>query len=221
MAFVVEKYQLAYFPVPKIACTSLKQMFYLLQNGSDFEPRSAMHGNLRNIHVGPFRTRSFYDKDGVDLSQAFRIAVVRDPLDRLYSAYANRVITHKELSEQALAKTKASAIGLRPDPDFMSFVNDLDGYRLVSPSIRHHTDPMTYFLGPSCDYYHKVYRINQLDQLVADVRQQTGVMCALPHEQRAPKGVSRPDLSSAAFDRLREFYSGDYALLEQLRLRGE
>ena len=215
MAYFVKAHNIAYFPVPKIACTSVKQMFYFLENGCYFKEYHDENGIYRHIHdkrFGGNLTTPFEEQR--DLETATRVALVRDPLDRFASAYANRVLIHKELSPKAREGTKAAALNLKPDPNFAEFVNNLEGYRYVSNTIRHHTDPMSYFLGPDLGYYHKLYRMDEIAKLRDDIKQLSGIDCGLPHEQRSAVRFTPPDRSAPLWKKIAQFYSGDYALLK-------
>ena len=48
MAIIVDKIKVAYIPSPKVACTSLKAMFYRIENEHDFVPT----GSVAQIGLG-------------------------------------------------------------------------------------------------------------------------------------------------------------------------
>src|SRR5204863_9345498 len=95
----------------------------------------------------------------------FRFTVVRDPIERLLSAYSNRVLQHDELSEARLRYGQADA-NLTPRPGIGVFIDNLEQYRAADESIRHHTEPLTYFLGDDPTYYNRIYGMSEIGELV-------------------------------------------------------
>lgn len=214
MVHVMPRVKLAYFPVPKIACTSIKEFLFEIGYGHPFEPTERADGTTLYIH-GFIRTDAF---DFLDLSrfEGFRrIAVVRDPIARLLSAYGNRVMHHGELSKDAAGPALAER-GLPADPDLATFVDNLDSYRAAAPSIHHHTEPMITYLGTNPSYFTRVYRFAELGTLAKDIRTLTGVTAQMPRRQTGGPKFTASDLTSAQIERLRAFYGADYTFLERL-----
>jgi hypothetical protein len=213
VAYILDQFKLAYFPVPKIACTSLKCYFHELEHGAPFVPYRNDDGRMVHIHNKIF-SKTFCAEDQAErLAACHRIAVIRDPIERLVSAYANRVLFHRELSEAALDTPVARALALAADPPFELFMERFDEYRVASWSIAHHTNPAAYFLGPDLGFYDKIYKFSELAQLHADVSALTGTQYALPHEQKMGAAVTLPGPKHKSWRKLREFYAGDYALM--------
>jgi hypothetical protein len=215
MPIVLRKYNIAYFPVPKVACSSLKHLFFFLENGRNFENFTDEAGKKHHIHNAVYPTLSSSDDDWSCAANMHRIAVVRDPMDRFVSAYRNRVLFYKELSQTSIDAGKAQVLGLKPDPNLDEFIDRLELYRALSPVIKHHTDPQSYFVGHTLDYFNKVYRFEELDTLAADLTERIGQPVALPHEQKGIGG-QLPSISAKRVAKMLEFYSGDYALLKRL-----
>lgn len=214
MAYILDRYNLAYFPVPKTACTSLKSYFYEIEHGAPFIPYRGDDERMIYIHNKIFSSSFFGEARAECLASCHRIAVVRDPVERFVSAYANRVLHHKELSAAALNTPLGEALGLLPTPAFELFVERLDEYRLASWSISHHTNPASYFLGPDLGYFHKTYKFSEIGQLHADICARTGTNFALPHEQKMGAAFPLPGPKHPCWRKLREFYAGDYALMK-------
>ncbi|WP_162784801.1 sulfotransferase family 2 domain-containing protein [Paracoccus suum] len=207
MAIIVDKYKLAYLPVPKIACTSLKEVFYRIENDHDFVP-AVRNSGMFHIHhfypTPPFRTVPRWR-----MKEHYRFCVVRDPIKRLLSCYSNRVRHHRELAARHLS-AEAVAAGAIADPDLETFVERLEVYRKHSGQILHHSDPQVVFLGPDVGYFSRVFQMNELDQLTAELRERTGLALELPHSQSGGPKLSPGDLSVAARDKLLRFYRADY-----------
>jgi len=215
MPIVLRKYNVAYFPVPKVACTSIKHLFFFLEHGRNFENFIDSAGIKRHIHNSWHPTLSSSRDDWSCAANMHRIVIVRDPVDRFISAYRNRVLFHKELSETTVDIEKSQILGVRPDPDLNEFIDSLELYRALSPVIRHHTHPQTCFIGHTMDYFSKVYRFEELDRLASDLCERTGLPVVLPHKQKGIGG-ELPSISSKRIEKILEFYSGDYALLKGL-----
>lgn len=216
MPVILQKYNLAYFPVPKVACSSIKHLFFFLEHGRDFEKSADGLGKKHGVHDA-YPSKNISQDNWSGAANMHRIAVVRDPVDRFMSSYCSRVLVFKELSEKKIDMSKAALLGLKPDPDLFEFIDNLESYSVLSPEIKHHTAPQSFYLGHTLEYFSKVYRFEELDALQSDLRQRTGQPIALPHVM---KGIEADLPSFSPYDgtiRLRkilEFYSGDYALLK-------
>ena len=214
MVHVMPRIKLAYFPVPKVACTSIKEFLYEIGYGRPYAPTERKDGTRIYIHQ-IIKTEEF---DTLDLSRMdgfHRIAVVRDPIERFLSAFGNRVIYHRELSVDRAGPALAR-LGLPADPHLDAFIEHFAGYRAAVPSIRHHTDPAVAFLGTNPTYFTRVYRFSELAALAEDVRKLTGVTVQMPRRQTGGPKFARSALSPRQTARLQEFYAADYAFLERL-----
>ncbi|MEM9049032.1 MAG: sulfotransferase family 2 domain-containing protein [Pseudomonadota bacterium] len=208
MTAVIEAHKLAYFSIPKVASTSLKELFYQIQHGRLFTKER------RGVHFEAFRTEPFYRMDRERLNGFTRIAVVRDPIKRILSCYTNRVLQTRRLSAEQIDLVAAERLGVSPDPGIRKFILHLDQYRALSSSIRNHTQPTAMFLGPDLGYFHKVYRIEELDELVGFLQEQTGLALTLPREMTSEKKIDFAELTPNCQDRLREYCAADYAYLK-------
>lgn len=207
MAIILPQQRIAYFPVPKSACTSIKSLFFQIENGVPFKPMTR-HGQMFHIHnfygTVPFG-RIAHDR----LRDFWRFAVYRDPISRFLSCYSNRVLHFRELSAGMLS-AEAQKAGALPDPDLETFIERIEIYRLYSPSIQHHCAPQVQFLGRDPDYFHRIFTLQTLDEMVAELSQRTGRSLQLPHEQRGGPKLTPDNLSPKAQAALRELYRADY-----------
>ena len=213
MAVELKNHDIVYFPMPKTACTSLKMLFYHLNEKRIFE-NYKKDGKVMHIHNAGYGTPYFSELNHRDYAAMTRIAVIRDPVSRLLSAYSNRVGFHRELSAPRIDLDLAGKLGIGPDPSPEEFFINLEKYRILSPSIRHHTDLATKFLGPSLDYFQKVYPIEKLPDMVAFLSSRTGQNLTLGREQTGGKKIHFKDLSVPARKRLALYCMGDYALVD-------
>ena len=213
MAVELKNRDIVYFPMPKTACTSLKMLFFQLNEGHPFE-KYKKDGKLYHIHNAAYGTPTFWDVDHAAYEGMTRVAVIRDPIARMLSAYSNRVRFHRELSEKRIDMKLAEKLGVGPNPSPDAFFVNLEKYRFLSPSIRHHTDLSTTFLGPDLGYYHKVFRIEELDKLTSFLSTAVSKDVVLGREQTGGKKIRFEELSNRARKQLVMYCLGDYALLK-------
>lgn len=209
MAVILPQFDLFYAPVPKVACTSLKLMFFEAENGRPFEP-FVVNGRPRHIHNAAYAATLHADLPLARLTDMHRVAVIRDPIERLISAYRNRVRHHRELAHER-APARFAETGLAPDPDLGTFVDRLEDYADLSASIHHHTRPMVDFLGTDPAWFSEIYTLAELDRFLADMRARTGQPLTLPHVQTGGPKLDMDALTPAQRRKLRGFYAADYA----------
>lgn len=200
--------KLSYVSVPKVACTSVKHMFYEVENGREFQPFRAQE-QPRHIHNTVYPGVPFNRLPHERIADHRRLALVRDPVRRFLSAYSNRVLHHRELSE-AKAGAALRELDLAPDPGLPEFVARLEDYREAAPQILHHTRPMTFSLGRDPGYYAALYDIGRIDDFVADVEAWLGVKVTMRRLQTGGPKIGPEALSAAETRRVREFYTRDY-----------
>lgn len=207
----VAKYKIAFVAVPKTACSSIKHLFFQLENERSFEIFWA-NGKAYNVHtIYPSR----YFQRGYKPEQFrdhFRFLIVRDPVKRFLSSYSNRVLHYKNLARWNLPREALDA-GVAPDPDLSSFIEHLETYRQYSGDIRHHTDPVMDFTGPDLSWFDAVYPIERLGDCQEKLSELVGRPVKIPHEQTGGAKISVKDLASAQLDKIVAFYRQDYDLL--------
>lgn len=204
---------LVYFPVPKVACTSIKTAI-LRHNDPTLaariparEPFALPDGRkVRHIHeVYPSRPLRLYDP----LVQTGRrwFCVVRDPLKRFLSSYSNRVLHHDDLKHSHPGALEAA--GLMRQPDLEEFIDRLEAYCEVNRPIWHHVRPMVDFLGRRPKRYDRIFSMRALDQ-IADYCAEAGAPIALPHLQTGGPKFAVSDLSPRSMEKLKRYYAEDY-----------
>jgi hypothetical protein len=197
----------SYLAVPKVACTSLKSMFFEVENGRSFEPYVA---NGRKVHIhNVYPSLNFSDVPKPRIADHARFALVRDPVKRFLSCYSNRVLHLKELS-QANAGAALAGRDLAPDPDLGMFIDRLDDYRAASVSIRHHTNPLVTFLGRDPGYFAGLYRIEQIDTLIRALSDRLGRDLVAGRLQTGGPKLDVGLLTAAQLAQLRARYAEDY-----------
>ena len=141
--------------------------------------------------------------------------MVRNPFDRLVSCYRNRVLRYGALQAEKIDQLNIDAPS---DPDLNHFVEHLDEYT-KAPQIRHHTFPLTHFLGDSADSYDRIFNLKTLHQLPAYLKQHFGRTRSLRHlqtseQERTPKTLTNA-LSSSSIQKLENHYSVDFRCFSQ------
>jgi hypothetical protein len=120
------------------------------------------HGFVYDIHKF-YLTGPFYAETGTLLYEFFSFAVVRHPVARLVSACRARIVDARQASRGRLGR-QAISRGAVPDPDFATFCDRLELYREVSEDLRHHTQPMTFFLCRDPWVCSRLHRFSELRQ---------------------------------------------------------
>lgn len=209
MTVILAEHKLTYIPVPKVACTSLKTMFFEVENGFRFK-NFRTSGRPWHVHLFypsiPFGEQDLSRMDGHTV-----MAVVRDPVKRVLSCYSNRVVHHKELSEKK-AGAVLHAADLPCDPDLSTFIARLPEYSAAVETIWHHAMPMVEYLGRDPQFYTHLYPIEATETLQADVARLTGVTARLQRLQTKGPKIDPSVLAPAELATLKDFYAEDYAL---------
>ena len=211
MPVLVPTLGLAYFAVPKNACTTLKEAFFALNEGRPFAPWDGPEGRTMYIHntqgyfSAPATPEAFAETEGL-----LRLAVVRDPMRRLVSCWKNRVLHHRELSVARLGEAPFAQHGLPPDPPFPLFIEKLEGYRALSWSIRHHSDLQVVFLGRDPGAFAHVVPMEALAELQELVASLAGAPVAFGHAQRGGREFPDPEIDAATRQRMLAYAAEDY-----------
>ena len=205
-------WSVGYQPIPKVACTSIKEALFRLVMKEPFS--QAVGGGAMHIH-------SYFDQREQDVTQAdWRFLVIRDPIQRFLSGYSNRVLHHRELSRDYIARL-ASGLGLSMDdfpfdPSLDEFVENFDFYCRV-PTIRHHFQPISEFVAP-LSAFNRVYAFEELSALAEDLSNRTRQDFSIPHSQRGGPKLRKEQIGPSAMKRLVDIYSGDYEMLRDYYL---
>lgn len=212
MTLLIRRHKLAYFPVPKVACTSIKHMLHEMKTGKPFTPRLRNSGRTIYVH-DVYPAFGFPEHPHDALADWHRVAVVRDPVRRLLSAYGNRVVHYRELSPE-VAGDQLAEVDLPPDPDLATFIDNLDGYTSAVRKIGHHTRPLVHFLGRDPGYFSRLYAFSELGRFETDMQALTGKPVSLRHRQTGGPKLSPQDLTAAQIARIEAFYAEDYTVFE-------
>ncbi|MFC2950289.1 sulfotransferase family 2 domain-containing protein [Marinicaulis aureus] len=195
------KYKIAYFPIPKNACTSLKWLFYELIYGAPFDSQHPL-GTIHKFFRGG--TMLAHNPNYADRC---KVVVIRDPIQRFISAYRNRILYHQDVASLYAEK------GLSEAPEINQFVDDLEFYMRRSRVTNHHFGLQSLYLTGDFSFFDKIYPIEQLGELVAFLSDTVGRPLELPRKQAGGPKVTLQDLSPESFAKLLAFYDADYQFL--------
>lgn len=198
---------LIYFPVPKVACTSIKEA---LLKHNDLNAWKAFHASnsenpLRLLHE---------KNDSVPLTLGHRIGmkwkgrwfcVVRDPIARFVSGYRNRILFHNDLAKEALPEN------LDENPSLVEFVRNLERYCAANMSVWHHFRPQVDFLGHRPNRFKCVFNIRQLSAL-SDFLRANGVLVEFKRFQEGGGEVDVASLDAESIAKLEAVYRDDYRI---------
>ena len=176
--------QLGYFDVPKCASTSLKMALHDAEFTLPFKSRlcSVNREGPQDIHE--FFNRTYRG----DISTAeHRIIVVRDPVDRFISGYANRVMDHNALSEAKLDRADVGDEFIF-NPGLGQFVESLGSYLQVA-TIEWHLRLLSAQLPDGLDSFTHVYSIGRLQELESELSKIYNRAISLPRKQAAGQRV--------------------------------
>lgn len=218
MAVISDRARVAYFIVPKAACTSIKSLFAELDGGVP-APRRGLGDRLLgrpapkppSIHQVPgYVTTAFADVAPVPDGFA-RITVVRDPLARLHSAWSNK--TGVSVFADRGEIDALSSAGVPLDPSFGAFVEHFERYRAFSRPAMVHTRPLAWHLGPDLGIYDAVFRLEALGAFEAYLSDRVGTPVTVPRENRSPTPERPLGFEARHADLARAILAPDYALL--------
>lgn len=200
----------SYISVPKCGSTSLKWAFFRVENGVEFQPFRA-NGVERHIHNAVYPFVPFGRLPRRRMAAHARVCLVRDPVTRLASCYADRVIRRGDLDRLDISP-EDSARGVTERPEFDRFVTFLDSYRRLSPVLAHHCEPLPHFLGPDPAWYQAIFAVSEMAAFVAWSEAQLGISLPLGHRMKSPDHARPPQPSRATRAQIEAQFAEDIAL---------
>lgn len=193
MPYIMPAQRMAFFFSPKAGGTSLRAFLFHAENGFAFREHSVQGNRVHaNSLVANYR---FNRVDHGPLEGYRRFALLRDPVRRFLSGYSNRVLHYRELSIEAAGEQLLSE-GLAPDPDIVTFVDNYVGYLRCSKPLARHFLKQQKFVGADPAYYERIFKLEELDKLMAFVNGETGTEAKMPRLQ-----TGGPKLDFFALDR--------------------
>lgn len=227
---IIHPLKIAFEDAPKVGSTSLFNWLYILLYGKKYEPVASsnkikfVHGWMQaqqneiieNQSTGNFKCPPDY----------LVFCLVRDPVKRLLSAYSNRVLhnnildfSHKPAQKEPI---KSGLLAARPALNY--FIEHLEDYQAIAPSIFHHTRPLGYFLGRDSSIYDYIFDVSEMSLLREVLLNhwhthkllENQVIPEIPHLQTSGKKFFLKDLTESSFNKCLKLYEGDYATFSSL-----
>ncbi|WP_394242594.1 sulfotransferase family 2 domain-containing protein [Vibrio astriarenae] len=197
--------ELGYFPMPKTACSSVKLALYEQKYGVEYD--KARH---EERHVHEYWSREMVPMASVSNS----FIVVRDPIERFLSAYANRVMDHRELHPNAIKRACPWLAQTLPQfkPNLTQFIRHLEHYMLV-PTIEHHCQPLSWQVNHDLTQFSQVIPLENIGAVQQLLQQATKSKIKIPKAHKGKNTVGLDKLNEEQLEKLLQFYADDYALL--------
>jgi hypothetical protein len=201
--------KIGYFPIPKVACTSIKEFMYQVENQEAFSPQG------ENDHVHAYFGRRLSEKKLA--SYDFSFVVIRDPIKRFLSAYSNRVTHHKELSRDFIFSKYPQYAEQLPffDPNMEIFIDHLEEYLQIEV-IKHHIEPVSEHIAAThLHQFSKIYPLENISSLECDLSEILGRDVKFGRSQTGGRKISLVELSLIQMKTLIDYYKEDYQLLSE------
>ena len=222
MPVVCEKSKTVYFPIPKVACTSLKIFFWQVNNGRPLPIKPGLLNALRHrlgwrvpkIQVQAldgYRTEDF--DPGITVAEGFEtVVLVRDPVRRFKSAWSNKV--NQAIFRQHGELATIRDAGLPLDPTFGEFLENFSAYARVSRPVRRHTSNMVRYLGDDIRRFDRVFKLEDMPRFEQYLSDRLGHSVRIPRENRSSATSRDAALSDHHREILAALTADDYRLLE-------
>lgn len=202
MSIPIRRVGVEIFTSPKVLSTSLKHLAFEIDNDRPFE--DSMADGPKSVH-NIYPARAF--QETTPLPEFVRVGFVRDPVERLLSAFRNRVIKRSpnELAQWSQVREQ----GLDPSPSLEYFVENLSLYQKALPTIMHHSAPQVFYLGNQSDFYEHIFSDRQTMEFQNYLSELLGRRITLPWTQISQKDMPFT-ITSNIIERVREYYKEDY-----------
>jgi len=193
-ATICQETRTVYFPVPKNGSTSLRHLFFKIENGFDFLPFK-INGKSQELfwlygHNRPFAR--------IRVPEGYvKLTVVRNPLARFISNY------------RSLAADWETHFHETPSLD--GFISRINEFARHSPKARFHLAAQSVHLGGDLSYFDKVFRMENLPELADYLTQRSGVEIKLPWTNKSAELDNTA--SAASMEKIARIYRKDYDLL--------
>ncbi|MBV2361029.1 sulfotransferase family protein [Thalassococcus sp. CAU 1522] len=213
MVIAIDAHKIAYMALPKAGCSSVKEALARLDPDVAVPKDDAI--GAYTFHDA-YPTRRFRPHRWQAVSDHWRFCVIRDPAKRLMSCYTNRVLQFGDLrNSRRLRKLQSGSAALEREPGPDAFFRNLEAYKTVSSSIKHHAMGAWLFLGPELrPHYDRIYKTDELDVLARDLSRRCARPVRLRRRNSSEVTLRIEALEGATIDALRPFLDQEYAYFE-------
>ncbi len=195
-AIFCKKTKVVYFPVPKNASTSLRELFFELENGFEFR-KFSINGKATDL-FWLYRNQETFK--AIEVPPEYeKISIVRNPISGFISTYKWLV--------------GGQDAYFRGPVEINEFVSSLETILRQSAKAKFHLMPQFVFLGSDLSYFHEVFRIEDIAKLNAYLSGRSGLTINLRWVNQS--GSQEHALSRESLGKLEHIYQADYELLQK------
>lgn len=135
-----------------------------------------------------------YTKSGLPpMIGEFRLAILRDPVNRFVSGFMNRVVFHRKV----------------PLVSISEFIENFDQISSRSSDIRRHFKPQVYFYGSNPEAFTHLFPIREMENVRQFLSERLSVFLPSLHMQQSG-GIAAPTLSAKEVEWIEKRFSIDY-----------
>jgi len=205
LAVILHKQKVIYFPVPKLATTSIKPALYKVET----EGRGALDNPHAMYPTQIFPKNANYGWLYTD-TEYFVFAIYRDPIERFVSAFRNRI-------RLQTTRTQVEASGMPQHFDINGFIAHFQDYALTSIEVAHHFAPQVLFLPNAKMHSCRYYALSELDELAHDLSEHLGDEITL-QRRNASRGMPEEEtrLSQQSLETLVHCYAPDFRRISMI-----
>lgn len=207
MVVHLKEHDLLVLTLAKGGGTTLKAFLYEIDFGEPF-----IYTDENRVQ-GPYRyypAKDFVDIPDEAKASRHRLAMVRDPVDRVLSCYRDKVVRGVYLG--GLRRGQLAEAGLPELPDLEEFIARLHEYRKVSLNLWGHTKTAITCFGDQPDWLTEIFDMSELQRIAHRIEEITGRTATLDHHNKTAEAGEKTTISRSAYDLLMEFYDEEYSL---------
>jgi hypothetical protein len=198
---------IVYIPVPKCGSSSVKDSFHRLLNGKYVG--ESVHSKLGDVEI----LVKFSNLDE-EYKDTYKFCVVRDPIERLRSYYKKNIIEEKSLVAESKYVNIPGQLSLLPS--YQEIIKNFYQYRSLFRDFRHHTDPLTGFLGINAERYTHIYNMKTIDLLFSHLSSKANTDLKVVHQMKSKSTIDiSSNYDSNEIELLRNFYKNDIEIYEK------
>ncbi len=141
-----------------------------------------------------------------------RFTIIREPIERLISAYSDRVADRDDIRRSSVSTFLCKLLGLNPSPSLEEFALNLRKYYLINDRIYRHVLPQIRYIGKDPAFYDRIFSLREMDKVAEYLAELSGKEIEIKKRNVSVSKFSNDDLSPQAIASLRDFYKKDYEI---------
>lgn len=200
--------KLSYFSVPKCACTSLKMFFFEIANNFSWQ-NFRIDNHTYHIHQF-YVSRPFKESVARTREDHIKLTLIRDPVSRLVSCFRNRVDSDVGRNIMRQHTSEFLAKKLPVHPNWNQFLDNIETYKEIVPMVKHHSEPLSYFIGNDPSYFDRIFSLQDIDDFVSEVAKIVGNVPELNHAQKIGTKFNVSSVSEVDLQKIRLIMAEDY-----------